>query len=313
MLHTLSPASQGLFVAGIAESGFPMPYPLNFALNYTLQIASRLGCTGSNLRNCLRNKTVDQIVSAQDPTQPADLWLKAPGWLPVIDGYTIPAHPFQLIAEGKLSSVPVIAGINTDEGSNFIYITDVATESAYKQWVYNALVTKGWGFNDSILETVYQMYPPSSRPEQNKQMAALLTNDFLFTCGTRNYIRGLSQQKENKGAYFYRFDHAPCQPIPEWGVYHLAEIPYVYDEPQWLGCQPFSPTDQTFSESLGKYWTNLIKSGNPNQPASNSVIWPPYNSSTNENIYLNTTITMEKDFRSKNCDFWDTIYPSLGQ
>jgi len=94
-------------------------------------------------------------------------------------------------------------------------------------------------------------------------------------------------------------------------VYHLAEIPFVFDEPQWMGCT-FTPEQQSFSTIIGNYWTNMVISKNPNQPTKIPTLWGAYNAS-NQNMYFNSDVRMESNYRSKYCDFWDTVYPYMYQ
>jgi len=128
-------------------------------------------------------------------------------------------------------------------------------------------------------------------------MAAQFATDMLFECYTRYYLEGTTQRTNNYGSYFYRYDYPPCAPVPTWGVYHLAEIPFVLADPGFFGCT-FDSEQDAFSLMMGNYWTNMAYSQkNPNQPVSNLTLWQVYNASNQNNMYFNSNVSMESNYR----------------
>jgi para-nitrobenzyl esterase len=299
----------GLFHAALIESGFPVVRDLPFAINEGIQIAKAANCTGTGIRACLRTKTVKQIQNAQSGEN-GDAFTTA-GFGPVQDGRAIAGFPFTLLEQGKWSKVPVLAGTNTDEGTMFVYPDypgNTFNDATYKQFIYNALNShQSNPWNTSFMNQVYQQYPPSgsNNSDTNKATASALIADYSFVCGTRHFLRLIGPTTTEK-QYLYHFDHTPCSPVPNWGVYHSSEIDFVYDTPS--GCAvKFSPADETFAKQLGTWWSNMATSGNPNTPKTSTQNWPTYDATGDQDLYLNNQFKVETGRRKSYCDFWDSV------
>jgi len=132
--------------------------------------------------------------------------------------------------------------------------------------------------------------------------ASTFIADYSFVCGTRHFLRSVAPTTTFK-QYMYHFDHTPCTPIANWGVYHSSELDYVFDTLQ--GCS--TPADETFSKQLGTWWSNLATSGNPNTPKTSTQQWPTYDATGDQDLYLNNQFKVESGRRKTYCDFWDSI------
>jgi len=69
--------------------------------------------------------------------------------------------------------------------------------------------------------------------------------------------------------YFYDFDQQPPfppgSPQANWGAGHFAELWYVFDhldQEPW----PWRPSDRRLASRMARYWTNFVKTGDPNGP-----------------------------------------------
>ncbi len=124
MYQFLSPGSEGLFNAVIAQSGSAIS---GFASSldrhpayYARSMAAKLGCdpearTGQ-LRDCLLTKDVKDIV--ENSLIDNNIFEYLPmRWIPVVDGKFIPDDPLKLLESGKFNKdIPVMTGFNADEG-----------------------------------------------------------------------------------------------------------------------------------------------------------------------------------------------------
>lgn len=90
-----------------------------------------------------------------------------------------------------------------------------------------------------------------------------------------------------KPAYVYQFNQVPRG--DQAGVFHSSELWYLFGtlERSW---RPKTPGDYRVSEALGDYWTNFIKTGDPN--ASGLPAWrpcsaaDPYVQALDEKVFL---------------------------
>jgi para-nitrobenzyl esterase len=154
---------------------------------------------------------------------------------------------------------PVLTGLNADEAS----------------------VDPGWNAPDAAaLQSVFK----SRFADQAPCFAALYSTgaaaDARVTVQTMLRDRGVAAmllwaQARVSGSppvYAYLFGHVePGTDATRFGVFHSAEIPYVFDMliPAW---RPFTAQDRQLAATVGAYWANFVKTGNPNGPGLK--VWP---------------------------------------
>jgi len=132
VMHQLvSPWSAGLFHRAVAQSGAPFStyfgvHPPQRSRRIAEALAVRLGCDVSSddrLLDCLKAQSVDDIL-AQSSGFCADKGLRSvctsSPWLPLVDAFAarpfLPERPEALVAQGRHSRVPVLIGVNSEEG-----------------------------------------------------------------------------------------------------------------------------------------------------------------------------------------------------
>ncbi|WP_303855829.1 carboxylesterase family protein, partial [Salinicola salarius] len=73
--------------------------------------------------------------------------------------------------------------------------------------------------------------------------------------------------------YLYLFEHVEPG-SEEWGAFHTSEVPYALQTLDKASNRSFGAVDLAVSEMMASYWTNFVKTGDPNgKDASN---WPPF-------------------------------------
>ena len=73
--------------------------------------------------------------------------------------------------------------------------------------------------------------------------------------------------------YRYYFTRRPpgapelsIYPLTAPGVYHFAEIYYVFDNLHVMSGWPWESDDRRLADAMSSYWTNFAKTGDPNGP-----------------------------------------------
>jgi len=121
--HLISPLSEGLFQRSIALSGSSLisVYGGKVAKPKQLEwFAKVINCSmGPSLVECVRSKTVEDILTAQGSfyrdnyTGPQDIVG------PIVDGEFLPDLPENLLKAGKFHNVDVMTGFTSNEGALF--------------------------------------------------------------------------------------------------------------------------------------------------------------------------------------------------
>ncbi|RDX46049.1 extracellular triacylglycerol lipase precursor [Lentinus brumalis] len=207
---------------------------------------------------------------------------------PVIDGPDglVPDLPSKLIAAGKFSKIPFIAGTNLDEGTDFTP-TFISTE----EQVIEFFTISDQPFADpspSFLQdvaTLTQLYPDNPAlgspfgtgnetfglSSQYKRAAAIL-GDASFQGTRRAWIQAASNAGVPTFGYYFTDQNAVT--IPFTGVAHASEIAYVYG--QTALTSPI-PAVRLLSEAMVDYWISFAVSLTPNDGKGLSkTTWPQY-------------------------------------
>ena len=101
--------------------------------------------------------------------------------------------------------------------------------------------------------------------------------------------------------YVYNFNRKlpAASPESDFGAFHTGEVVYAYDNLFTVN-RPWEKADHDLAKSMSTYWTNFVKTGNPNN--TSLVKWPTYNKSSMQVLQLDkkletTILPTEKKFR----------------
>jgi len=238
------PETKGLFARAIAQSGLGIGYmgirafTLADAERQGLDFAEKAG--GSSLAE-LRKLPEQTLLNVNTSIAGSPL-----PFLPVADTPPAPA---------AYVDIPVLTGLTADEGSGLVpgYGQDTLDE-------FNARLQTLFAENT---ETARQFWPAHNDKQARISSKQVVRERGMATMWlwARERIKSGGQQP----VWMYLFSHVePGYESKRYGAFHSSEMPYVFQTLNVTPERPFTEVDYQLSQTLSGYWTNFIKTGNPN-------------------------------------------------
>jgi para-nitrobenzyl esterase len=299
----LSPTSHGLFARAISESGLcssDFERTAQKAQDDSLAVATKVGCTGTDVATCLAGATVEDLTNAIAPPPVAQ---QPPGGVfylssfispaPFIDGTLIPTSLREGFAAGQFEKRPLLLGTNRDEGTLFHTIILATTVDDATQ--YHDAIVRRFGANAAAVEA---KYPAASFSSPNAAIAAV-TGDSAFVCPTRRTARAVAAT--GTPVYLYSFEHELETPLfTSAGVIHSAEIPFVFGNDNFL-LGSIGTSGAGMVDIMQTFWTSFAKTGDP------GATWPKADATASQHELLVDPPSQAPDAKPALCDFWDAL------
>ncbi len=262
-----SPLAEGLFHRAIVESGPMLDLGLPISKTPTLKEAEATGRDISEKLGCDREEDELAALRAASPEEllrasasgkpffsPIDL-------SPNVDGYVLPESPLDTFASGNQHGVPLLIGVNANEGTIFVPEMNLALYRMMANYLYGDSAAK-----------VLELFPAASDDEVRTAMDRLVTQ-VGFAASAR--FAAACMERAGSISYLYHFVHTVQDPrARELGSFHGLEIIYVFGSLDKVHVEGLTSEDLRLSAAMMTYWTNFARTGDPNGPGVPE--WLPY-------------------------------------
>jgi para-nitrobenzyl esterase len=178
----------------------------------------------------------------------------------VLDGYFQTTDVMTAFAQGKQNDTPFMSGMNAGE----------TRYSGSKEGEFTIL------------------YPSSSKEES--AAAEKTAGQEQARLNTWLWMEYRAKTSKTMG-YEYFFDRAiPWPEKPEFGAFHTAEVPYVFNNMKMVKSHTMEKADTLVADKVSSYWVNFVNTGDPN--GKGLPVWAPYKPGTYEVMRLGVTMGM---------------------
>ncbi|KAF8918948.1 Alpha/Beta hydrolase protein [Mucidula mucida] len=273
-----------------------------------------VGCDSArNVMSCWRSANIRTIVAAVN-NKPSTCKFE-----PVIDGNYVPGITSSLLAAGKFTKIPILAGHTAQDGSIFVgKPAAVTTDANIKAAVAKRYTT----LSNATLDAMLVTYPAASEntPWTSQWERAMYAyQESEYACWDY-YIGNIS----GKPAYNYRWDAPDPNLISSRGDYvgaaHTSELFYLYDGtnsgPSASVAQPvftaFNTTQDALARQAVAWWSSFARTLNPNDFAVSGA--PEWTSADKGGFmaagFSNEMIDRGTDYPQR-CAWWRSVGEEL--
>jgi para-nitrobenzyl esterase len=287
------PLANGLFHKAIVESGsyYLRAIEREDADRAARNVLTRLNLSPAQLAR-LHEVSATKLLEAMRNTnvflKDGDLLGFIGTFAPVVDGRSLPRHPFDPDAPEVSASVPMIIGTTKDEVRGIaepkLFSLDMAglRDEVEKRRIADASV-------DRII-AAYRATRPGASP-----------SDIFFAIATditlrKNAILQAERKSAQRTASAYMYLFTWETPDVRYKSCHEMEIPFVFDNLEMapgLRGMASDPRRYNLAEKMSAAWVAFARTGNPNHPGLPE--WKPYDSIDRATMILNYTCETVND------------------
>jgi para-nitrobenzyl esterase len=287
------PPAKGLFHKAIVQSGPGVSMEEKAkAAELAERTLATLGVAKADVHKLQamdRKAIINAASAAQKPSDRRSL-------SPVVDGRSLPTHPFTPRAPDVSRDIPVIVGTTKDESTLFLSADPTfgkMTDEQARAHFVAMLGDKG----ASALE-VYRALRPDDPPTY--WVTAMMTDTMMRMDSIRLAERKLAQRAAP--VFMYRLDWET--PILDGAMRspHGLDVPLVFDNvDKKRGLFGPGPEPKQVAAVMSQAWINFARSGSPSQ---RGVAWPLYDSASRRTMIFDTTSRVASDPDGSARSFW---------
>jgi para-nitrobenzyl esterase len=272
------PAAKGLFHRAIAQSTLVdmavRGMPAEDAVRNADRLLRRLGVSRGELDR-LQSLPADAIVAALDrvpPTSSDDGALIATTYYPVVDGRTLPAHPFDPVAPLVSADVPLLVGSTETEVTPYMAasLLEPLDAAGLRQRVRETLRV-----DDATADRISALYR-SHRPQASPADLAIIIatdNSVMRPSGHMTSERKAALGRAPVYAYYFQW----YSPVREGKLraLHGVELPFVFDHVDEATYMVGTGQDRyALADRMSAAWAAFARTGDPNHPGLPT--WKPF-------------------------------------
>ncbi len=267
-----SPLAAGLFSRAIAESGLPGSIPV-------ISLA-QAETAGEALARAQDARTLEELRALSPEKLDAAAKMGSPAAMPIVDGVLLPGPPRQRFAAGYFAKVPILVGMDANDSVVF----SGALPSSVTRSAWRAFLHSRFGVMAPRFAKLFPAHSDVARARAERAVRRDLGLAALYAWSR------LWLMHSRVPAYVYIWTHVePGPQSARWGAFHSSEIPYIFRTLNKSPQRRFTSLDRSISIRMSRYWTNFVKTGNPN--GAELPVWRPLSVNSRQLMQLGARVT----------------------
>ncbi|MCR4588545.1 MAG: carboxylesterase family protein [Lachnospiraceae bacterium] len=247
-----SPYNEGIIKGAIIQSGVSMAFfdeKEPFGKSIDLDVAEQRGVTFFKDAG-IKDLEEAMSMSAEDLMEKVrnfkPSW--AFGFSTIIDGKFVKESVWDSYYNGRVPNVPLIVGCCFGETQGGLFVNKKMTYADFEKWAEN--------FGDKKDEVIR-----ASGITNDEEAAKVTLTDSLNMLLSNSRAFCELRSAQGRETYLYLFDHDI--PGDDAGSFHGSDLWFMFDS---LGnsWRPFEGKHYDLARQVTSYWTNFVKTGNPN-------------------------------------------------
>jgi para-nitrobenzyl esterase len=228
------------------------------------------------------------------------------GWSPVVDGQTLPHHPFDPVAPAISAHIPLIIGTNKDEATLFQVVADEDLSTLNEAGLHARVQPLAGDATPTLIAAYRHAYPQATM------------GDLLSSITTDQWMRMLSiTQAERKAAqgaapsFMYLFSWETPILDGKLKATHSLDVPFVFDNVARAETLTGTAPDRfPLAATMSEAWLAFAHNGVPAAPGLAS--WPAYTPENRATMIFDNESRIEDDPGSEPRKAWSSI-PIVGE
>ncbi len=301
-----TPAARGLFHRAIVMSGAAIRLNTRERAGKLAEaVLKQLGLTRTQLGE-LQTMPFKQVIAAIGPAQetvgpPAQPFFERYDFGPVVDGTTLPGHPFDPAATDVSAGIPVLVGGVKDEMAIYLAPNDkvwnrVLTEDEMRAQIAPVAGTA----TDRVIELYRRLFPGASPAD--RLISTLTDSNFRI----RSML--LAERKFAQGrapVWLYSFDWETPVFDGRLKAYHALDVPFVFNTIDAVNATDRGPVAHDLSRRMAATWAAFARTGKPDNAAIPP--WPAYTLAERSTMIFDRQCNVVKDYGAEARVLWKEI------
>jgi para-nitrobenzyl esterase len=301
-----TPAARGLFHRAIIMSGAAIRLSTRERASKLAEaVLMHLGLARTQLSD-LQTMPFKQLIAAIGPARkivgpPEQPLFDRYDFGPVVDGTTLPRHPFDPAATDISASIPVLVGNVKDEMAIYLAPNDKVWDRVLTEDEMRAQIAPVAGTaTDRVVELYLSLYPAATPAD--RLISTLTDSNFRI----RSLL--LAERKVAQGrapVWLYSFDWETPIFDGKLKAYHALDVPFVFNTIDVVNSTDRGPVAQELSRRMCATWATFARTGKPDNAAIPQ--WPAYTLTERSTMIFNRECSVVKDYGGQARLLWKDI------